>query len=429
MVKIATSIAAVTILAGTALAQGYYDEQFERSLTDVENLEARSEAVLSDYLAAREEVFDRDYDDAELEARDFDDLEEYEARDLEELEEREPIGFGALKGIGKGLMHRVFKKKSNGGSHRHLSHFRHGAGAAMDMQQDPNNRRRSDDEDLFEREEFDPELEARNFDDFEELEEREPIGFGALKGVGKGLMHRVFKKKSNGGSHRHLSHFRHGAGAAMDMQQQQQDPNNRRRSDAEDLFEREEFGSELVAREFEEYLEERGLRSWLRAKLSGGNKSQPPPPPADTSSDALATRAYEEYLEARHIPHFLHWFGKKHGAPSAPSGGDDQQQQQYPREFDDVEELEMRDIEEELIARAPGVVSWLKSKFHRKHHDNAAPAPSSYDDSQQYRREFEDAEDLEMREFDDVEDLEMREFDEELEDVLARDYDNFDELD
>jgi hypothetical protein len=29
MVRIATSIAAVTLLAGTALAQGYYDEQFE----------------------------------------------------------------------------------------------------------------------------------------------------------------------------------------------------------------------------------------------------------------------------------------------------------------------------------------------------------------------------------------------------------------
>jgi len=242
MVRLTASIAAVTILAGTALAQSvYYDEQFERSVSDSENLEARNEPAIGDYLAAR----------------DFDDLEAYEARDFEELEEREPINFGAVR-HGATFAAKMFRK--------HGHHMRKGANVASQFQpQDPNqsNSRRSDAEDLFEREDEelfgrdydDVEFEARDFDDldeyeardFEDLEEREPINFGAVR-HGATFAAKIFRK--------HGHNIRKGANVASQFQPQDPNQSYNRRSDAEDLLQREEFDPELTMREFDEDFED-----------------------------------------------------------------------------------------------------------------------------------------------------------------------------
>ncbi|KAF8191713.1 hypothetical protein BJ912DRAFT_963279 [Pholiota molesta] len=307
---------------------------------------------------------------------------------------------------------------------------------------------------LFEAlEERDPELATQAGRDFEELEQREPVNIAAFKGITERVIRLAKKKHAEQQAGWPAPHpprppLGHG-GNFGPTQQQPENPYQGRH-----------------------YLEARGLRHWLKGKLSG-NRSQTQP--TDTGSDTLAARAYDDYVEARHelemrdiaeelvarAPGLVRWvknkLHRKQGAadesqqqqyqpqqqykrsfddarsstprparswrsPRArcrssstrptrePAPGvfhrkqsvDESQQQQYQRSFDDVEELDARD---------PGVVSWARSKFHRKQ--------SADESQQQYQREF----------FDDAEELEMREFDEDFEDMLARDYDYFDELD
>jgi len=215
MVRLATSIVAVTILAGTALAQGvYYDEQFERSISDSENLEARSEAVLSDYLAAREEI-------EEQYGRDITDNERREL--FEVLEEREPQLFSLIKtGIKFGIKQGI--KSKNGKQQEENLHVPINIDKLGGLP--PTQRSLEEDEELFGRDYDDVEFEARDFDDleeyevrdFEELEEREPFNFGALTRLGA----KAFRK-GHGYSHGGTGgRFGHGAFHFHHNQQQQQ---------------------------------------------------------------------------------------------------------------------------------------------------------------------------------------------------------------
>jgi len=193
MVRLATSVFAVALLAVPALAAS--SEQFERSVAE-SDLYGRDFTDVDDILVTRE------------------DLEELFGRELiNDIEERDPFGlFSVFKGIkaavkiGKGI-HKAHEAKEHMQNHRHR------------------------------REYDDGEIDLREFD--EDLEAREPMKFGAaIKGLRAAVK---FGKK-----HRVAQRVGHHIG--NNLNQQQNDQQYQREFEDEE-FDLREFDEDLEARE------------------------------------------------------------------------------------------------------------------------------------------------------------------------------------
>jgi len=160
--------------------------------------------------------------------------EEFEPEELlsrefvDDLEERGPIGFGMIsKGINvfrHGVSH--FHHGGSGGHHfRHMGGFSGGGSSGGDNSQQQQQQSRRDLAEEFEPEE----LLSREFVD--DLEEREPIGFGMISKGFHVLRHGVshFRHGGSGGHHfHHMGGFSGGGSSGGDNSQQQQQQQSRR---------------------------------------------------------------------------------------------------------------------------------------------------------------------------------------------------------
>jgi len=262
MVRLATSVFAVALLAVPALASS---EQFERSVAE-SDVYGRDFADVDDVLVTREDLEElfgrelindieerdpfgifsifkgikaavkigkdvhkaheakehlqnnnnhhhrREFDDAEFDLREFD----------EDLEVREPINFGAaLKGLRAAAK---FGKK-----HHVAHHVVNHVGNNLNQQQNDQQYQRE-----FEDEEFD----LREFD--EDLEAREPVNFGAAL---KGLRAAAKFGKKHHVAHHVVNHIGNNLNQQNDQQYQREfeDEMAERDFDDEEFFERESY--------------------------------------------------------------------------------------------------------------------------------------------------------------------------------------------
>jgi len=178
MVKLVTSVLAVSLLALPAFAAPA--ELYERSVA-ASDLYDRDLANVADILVTREDLY-------EIFGREF----------VNDIDERSPLGLGALFHIAKGLA-----GKAGHHSHHHMP--------SVDFNNNNNNNNNN----------------RREFDE-EELEAREPRGFGSVFRIAKG-----FAGKFGHKSHHHMP--------SVDFNNNNNN-NNRREFDEEELEALEPFG-------------------------------------------------------------------------------------------------------------------------------------------------------------------------------------------
>ncbi|PPR01902.1 hypothetical protein CVT26_011837 [Gymnopilus dilepis] len=278
MVKLATSVVAATLLSVPVLAVAS---------------EKRS--------VAESDLYGRDFAEEENDLLTREDLEDLFGRDfVEELEAREPFGLGFVS-KGLGLIRHGISHVRHGGSGGHHHHHFGGVGGGDNSQQQQQSRR-----------EF-----------IDDLEEREPLGFGMFSSVNHGIhaLKHGFSHLRHGGGH-HFHHMSSMGGGSSGGDPSQQQPQRRELTDEDDLF----------TREFVDDLEE-------REPLGFGMFSH----------GLHALKHGFSHLRHGGGHHFHHMSSMGGGS----SGGDPSQQQPQRRELTDEDDLFTREFVDDLEEREP----------------------------------------------------------------------------
>jgi len=291
MVKLATSVLAVSLLALPALAAPA--ERYERSVAE-SDLYDRDLANVGNIIVTREDLY-------EIFGREF----------VDDIEERSPFGLGAIFHVAKAIAGKV-------GHHSH--HI-----PSMGSNNNNNNNNR------------------REFDE-EELEAREPFGFGAIFHIAKGIAGKVG----------HHSHHIPSMGSNNNNNN-----NNRREFDEEELEAREPFGFGSVFH----------IAKGIAGKV--GHHSH------------------------HHIP-----------SVDLNSNNNNNNNNNNRREFDE-EEFDLRDFDEDLEAREPIDVEKVLHRAHRVYRAAQYIPTGNYNDRRDlveevFEREFDDEELLEREYYDDL---------------------------